>query len=179
MKVNIGPYKDDDSEREIDVVIEGFDTWSMDSTLAYIVLPMLKQLKATKYGSPIVDEKDVLEHLRSTKEEKEHLRKTGEVDDKFFARWDWVKDEMIFAFESVHDAWEDQFYSGESDHIYTPVDVHGEDDVSEKKPAASWYRIDNGPNHTFKIDEDGLNAYQTRIENGFRLFGKYFTSLWD
>jgi hypothetical protein len=36
-----------------------------------------------------------------------------------------------------------------------------------------------GPNHTQKVDWDGMKAEQTRITNGFRLFGKYYEGLWD
>ena len=54
-------------DRKIDYVkIDYWDTWSMDHTLGHIALPMLKQLKATKHGSPFVDDEDVPEHLRST-----------------------------------------------------------------------------------------------------------------
>jgi hypothetical protein len=42
MKVYIGPYKKTSDERKIDVRIDKYDTWNMDSTLAYIILPMLK-----------------------------------------------------------------------------------------------------------------------------------------
>ena len=28
-------------------------------------------------------------------------------------------------------------------------------------------------------DQDGVKAEQKRISNGFRLFGKYYESLWD
>ena len=38
------------------VKIDRYDTWSMDHTLADIVLPMLKQLQATKHGSPLVED---------------------------------------------------------------------------------------------------------------------------
>jgi hypothetical protein len=48
------------------VKIDRWDTWSMDSTLAQIVLPMLRQLQDTKHGAPFVDDDDVPEHLRST-----------------------------------------------------------------------------------------------------------------
>jgi hypothetical protein len=41
------------------VKIDRWDTWSMDHTLAHIVLPMLRQLQATKHGSPLVDDEDV------------------------------------------------------------------------------------------------------------------------
>ena len=29
------------------------------------------------------------------------------------------------------------------------------------------------------IDHDGLKAHQERMTNGFKLFGKYYESLWD
>ena len=51
-------------ERKIKVRIDPYDTWSMDGTLALIILPMLKQLKATKHGSPESDLEDVPEHMR-------------------------------------------------------------------------------------------------------------------
>ena len=38
------------------VKIDYWDTWSMDHTLSYIIVPMLKQLKATKHGAPYVDD---------------------------------------------------------------------------------------------------------------------------
>ena len=40
------------------VKIDHWDTWSMDHTLSYIILPMLKQLRNTKHGYPVVDEDD-------------------------------------------------------------------------------------------------------------------------
>ena len=33
------------------ICIHKYDTWSMDHTLAHIVLPMLVQLKRTKHGA--------------------------------------------------------------------------------------------------------------------------------
>jgi hypothetical protein len=30
-----------------------------------------------------------------------------------------------------------------------------------------------------KVDRAGLEAYQKRMANGFRLFGKYYQGLWD
>jgi hypothetical protein len=130
------------NEPKVSVHIDDFDTWSMDHTLAYIIEPMLKQLKLTKHGAPIVDNKDVPKELRS--EPAKH-----DICPTHFDKWDWVLDEMIFAFESKHTDWEEQFHSGE--------------------------RL----NHTFKIDMKGRKAYQKRISNGFRLFGKYYENLWD
>ena len=63
----------DRRERTVKVRIDKWDTWSMDSTLAHVVLPMLKQLKSTQHGHPA-----------SMSEEE----------------WDNILDEMIFAFEN-------------------------------------------------------------------------------
>ena len=147
------------NEQKVSVRIDHWDTWSMDDTLAYIVLPMLKQLKETKHGGPHVNNKDVPKELRSD-------AIGGDVSATHFQKWDWVLDEMIFAFESKHNDWEEQFHAGEHD--------------------IQWIELDNGmsemvkgPNDTFKIDWVGRNAYQKRITNGFRLFGTYMESLWD
>ena len=48
------------------VKIDYWDTWSMDNTLAEVILPMLKQLQKDKHGSPRVDDEDVPEELKST-----------------------------------------------------------------------------------------------------------------
>jgi len=155
-------------KRTIKVHIDRWDTWSMDSTLAYIVLPMLKQLKARKHGAPQVDDKDVPKELHMTKKEKAAFDKDGSTDDKFFKRWDWVMDEMIFAFDSkVNDGrWEEQFESGTSD-------------MQWKRLENGNYEMVRGPNDTKVYDWEGRKAYEARIQNGFRLFGKYYQNLWD
>jgi len=153
-------------ERTIKVQIDSWDTWSMDHILAYIILPMLKQLKETKHGAPFVDPKDCPPELKPkklTKKEKEN----GHTDSTHFERWDWVLDEMIFAFENkVNDDWEEQFETGESD-------------LQWKKLEDGCSQMVEGPNHTRVYDWEGRKAYQSRITNGFRLFGKYYENLWD
>ena len=103
----------DKREQKVKVRIDHWDTWSMDHTLAYIVLPMLKQLKETKHGAPNVDLEDVPEGLRptNTEEWQKLYNEGGETDDKFFERWDWVMDEMIHAFEQKNkDDWQSYYY---------------------------------------------------------------------
>jgi len=97
----------DKVDHKIDYVkIDRWDTWSMDHTLSYIVLPMLKQLQSEKHGAPFVDDEDVPEELKSTSappKENEY-----DTDANHFKRWDYVLNEMIFAFEhKVDDSWED------------------------------------------------------------------------
>lgn len=153
-------------ERTIKVHIDRWDTWSMDHTLALIVLPMLKQLKETKHGAPYVDLKDVPKELHGKKLTKKQ-KDNGELDDKHFERWDWVLDEMIFAFDSkVDDDWEEQFETGEYD-------------LQWKKLEDGNSQMVHGPNHTAKTDWESRKKYEERISNGFRLFGKYYEALWD
>ena len=158
----------DRRKQKIDVRIDPWDTWSMDSTLSHIVVPMLIQLKETKHGAPYVYPEDVPSELRPTKKELTAYTKNGETDSKFFERWDWVMDEMIFAFASKLTDWESQFYSGKHDVYFEKLN-----------DGSGMSELKHGPNDTFKVDREGMQAYQDRISNGFRLFGKYFENLWD
>ena len=157
------------------VKIDRWDTWSMDHTLAHIVLPMLRQLKATKHGSPFVDDEDVPEHLRSTAAPAKENE--WDTDANHFLRWDWAMDEMIFAFEcKVDDSWQDAFRSGEHDILWVPVDKDGNEVA---KGDHKFTEMRHGPNDTYQCDYDGMKVVETRIQNGFRLFGKYYQGLWD
>ena len=93
------------------VKIDKYDTWSMDHTLADIILPMLKQLNAEKHGSPFVDDEDVPDELKSTSAPPK--KNEWDTDDNHFKRWDWVMDEMIFAFESKTRDWDEAYYRGD------------------------------------------------------------------
>ena len=153
------------------VKIDRWDTWSMDHTLADIILPMLKQLRETKHGGPFVDDDDVPDELKSTSAPAKENE--WDTDDNHFKRWDYVLDEMIFAFEcKVDDSWSDKFSSGEFDKktVACQWDENGK---------AKMYEWIDGPNHTYKLDFDGMQEVQKRITNGFRLFGKYYENLWD
>jgi hypothetical protein len=188
MKVDIGPYVDE-GERLVDIRIDNYDTWNMDHTLALIILPMLKQLKNTKQGAPHVDNEDVPEELRMPEgwyEEK--YNKNGETDPNFFKRWDWVMDEMIWSFQhQVDDEWEDMFFKDEEPNyeikelefkgigpaqIRLFPDDNGE---TEDYEMYEWVRNESAG----KFDQEGYRRYSERIANGFRLFGKYYQSLWD
>ena len=166
----------DKREQKVSVKIDRWDTWNMDHTLAHIVVPMLKQLKDNKHGAPWVDKEDTPGALWPNEAEEELYKQNGQTDIHFFARWDYVMDEMIFAFESKLEDWEEQFYSGEHNRITVPVDESGNEVAKEDAKYYEWHK---GPSDTFDIDMEGRQAYQERISNGFRLFGKYYESLWD
>jgi hypothetical protein len=133
----------DRREQKIKIHIDRWDTWSMDHTLAPIILPMLQQLKKEKHGAPWVAVTDVPRELRPSKKEVLEYSKNGSTDPKFFERWNWVLDEMIYAFDC----------KANKDDVYMRFDTKTERDAMEKE--------------------------QERISNGFRLFGKYYESLWD
>jgi hypothetical protein len=156
------------------VKIDNYDTWSMDSTLSPIILPMLKQLRATKHGAPWVDDEDVPARLRSTtKSAMKAKKESWDTDGNHFKRWDWVMDEMIWAFEQMCDEDNDaQFHTGESD-IEWKVSKYDK----EGKPLL--WQMGKGPNDTRKFDKKGYMKHQERIRNGTRLFGKYYQNLWD
>lgn len=78
------------------IKIEPHDTWSLDHTLSLIILPALQQLKATTHGSPIVENEDVPENLRKPADMDEF-----DLDDHWHARWNYVLDEMIWAFKKI------------------------------------------------------------------------------
>jgi len=157
--------------RQVYVKIDRWDTWGMDHTLALIVLPMLRQLQATKHGAPFVADADVPEHLRSTAAPAKESE--WDTDANHFKRWDYVLDEMIFAFScKCDDSWQEKYRSGNIDMKTEPC---AWDDAG--KP--TMYQMVNGPLDTYKCDYEGMAVEQARITNGFRLFGKYYENLWD
>ena len=148
------------------VKIDKYDTWSMDHTLADIILPMLKQLNEEKHGAPWVDDEDVPDELKSTSAPPK--KNEWDTDDNHFKRWDWILDEMIYAFEcEVDDEWEDQFHSGKSDLRWI------------KEEDSKFFRMEKGPNDTFVFDKKAHDKAWKRRNNALMLFGKYYHSLWD
>ena len=155
-------------KQKVDVRIDRFDTWSMDSTLALIVLPMLIQLHKTKHGAPLVDDADVPDGLNLRSTEAPVKENEWDTDANHFRRWDWVLDEMIWAFQQLQPDcdWESQFHTGVHDIQWEPAE-------------RGMSKMVAGPNDTHKFDADGYKAHSDRIDRGLRLFGGYFRSLWD
>jgi hypothetical protein len=151
-------------KRKIKIHIDGYDVWNMDDTLAHIIVPMLKLVKEDKQGAPYTDDEDVPDELKSTSappKEKDYY-----LDDNHFKRWEWIVDEMIWAFEQKITDWEQQFYSGNIDHSW-------------KETETGSFELVDGPKDTFKVDKEGMEKHHARMKNGFRLFGKYYEALWN
>lgn len=147
--------------RKISVRIDRWDTWSADNTLAHIIVPLLNQLKENKQGAPWVDDEDVPENLRSTSAPPKD--NTWDLDEFHFDRWDWVLDEMIWAFEQkTRDDWQSDYYE------YEHFEPNKESVIFSERIGIRllWE------------DKESMNAHQERMNNGFRLFGRYYESLW-
>ena len=156
---------DSKKERKVKIHIDKYDTWNMDYTLALIILPMLKQLQATKHGSQLVDEEDVPPHMRHSD------AKEGEYgnDNWIHYKWEWVLKEIIWTFEQLVDTdWQKQYTIEEGELDF---DDYPEDEGKDVTPVR-WKK-------QYVINYDGLRAHQERIANGLRLFGKYYQGLWD
>lgn len=150
----------DKRKRKLKVKVDYYDVWGADHTLAMIILPTLKKLKEVKHGSPHVDPEDVPDEL---KPKEEPGPDNGYTDDTVHDRWDWVLNEMIWAFEQIVDE--------ESDNKFYD---YSESDAAEAAGVPfeqTWSKI--------KIDHEGLKAHNERIKRGTTLFGKYYRGLWD
>ena len=204
MQVKIGPYPDIDSlfdKQEMSIRIDEWDTWNMSETLGEIALPMLKQLKETKHGSPHVELEDVPEELRLHGDSRNETSQLDLfADEKYDSdcwqamhdRWDWALNEIIFAFESIvgyNEEWADKYFSGETDILYLPLDKDNnplgpaqrleEDTPADIEDKVTTWQVVRGPKDTSKFDKVGYRKEGERIANGFRLFGKYYQGLWD
>jgi hypothetical protein len=136
-------------ERKVKIHIDPYDTWNMDHTLALIILPMLKQLQEKRHGSPMVNSEDVPENLQASTHQ--HYD-----DQKCF---DWYIDAPVD--DLVHVRWEWVM----NEMIWTFEQLVDKD-------------------NDLKFFEKGFDSveytqHHARIDNGLRLFGKYYQGLWD
>jgi len=156
MKIFIGRYPSNwvyknnpNAEQKVRVRIDPWDTWNMAETLADIILPMLKQLRDEKHGSP-GDLKPFMETSNSSTQYtfdwyKNDDNKAWDLGHK---QWCEIMDKMVWSFEQV-------------------VNRERDDQFHSKK---------NGARH---FDSKAYTAYYGRIQEGLDLFGKYYMNLWD
>lgn len=179
MEVFIGKYPDGDEKRDIRIKIHSYDVWSMDHTLAMIILPMLKKLKSTKTGSPIVADSDVPHMPRQGSSSNETMQydlfESDEQDqlfwDQYHDRWEWVMGEMIWAFEQLlDDDNDDQFWITRPE--IDPDDMFEDSADDPGLKVLKWQRRG-------VLDTEARARHHERIQNGLRLFGTYYQGLWD
>ena len=159
-------YIHEKRKRKIKVKLQPYDTWNMDSTLAIVILPMLKQFRDNAHSSPSTDLEDVPEYLHPKVKPSEE---NNYEDETVHERWKWVLDQIIWSFEQLHpdSDWEDQFHKGVADIYF------------EKCENSDLSVMMRGPKDTYSFDHEGYKKHSERIDNGLRLFGKYYRGLWS
>ena len=140
-------------KRKLVVRIDEWDSWDCAHSLAIIAAPLLKQLQATQPGAPFTDDEDAPPEFASTAPPINPDAVHGSCDPNHHPRWEWILGEIVFAMECLAqpgDEWENRFYDF---------------DKSYGDPGF--------------CDREGLKKVNERVNNGCRLFGKYFRALWD
>jgi hypothetical protein len=182
VKVYIGRYpstavlkRNPGAEQKKRVRIDAWDTWNMAETLAEIILPMLKQLREDKHGSPgdMPAFSDDTNHQWPQMTFDFYKEEDSKAWDLGHKQWEAVMDKMIWSFEQiVLDDRDSQFHSGTHDIRWVPV-------LNAQGAPTGNSQMVKGPNDTAVFDSEGYKKYYAKIQEGLDLFGKYYMNLWD
>lgn len=178
MKVNIGKFPKH-AERRANVNIEKHDTYSLDRTLALIILPALLQLKETQHGIPsefaIIGGEDYDDQYSFDF----YTESQKELFDTFaIARWTEILDKMIWSFQQlVLDDYGQIYHHGEAKYAWEKTDEQFLNPTTNKMEN-TYIMKDLNPNEHW-YDAEGHKLHEERIQEGLELFGKYYKHLWD
>lgn len=178
MKVKIGKYLKGNRQRKISVEIDTFDTWSLDHTLALIILPALLQLKATKHGVPN-EFGDVGGTNESMQDSFEFYKESSnDAFNEKVKQWDEVLDKMIWSFQQlVMDDYDSLYHHGKAKYDFVKSDKQYPNPVTGTMED-TYQMVDKNPNEHW-YDFVGHQLHEERIQEGLELFGKYYRALWD
>lgn len=175
MKVQLGKYSKQFKKSKIQ--IDKFDVWSLDHTLAEIILPCLLQLKDVKHGLPNefvdvggadYDAQQSFDFYTETHSE------AWEMGSK---RWDEVLDKMIWSFYQIaYVDYESLYHHGKGDYEWIKTDKQFANPITGKMED-TFQIVDKSKNSWF--DHVGLQLHMERIQEGIDLFAKYYFNLWD
>jgi predicted Rdx family selenoprotein len=118
---------------------------------------LLKRLKDDKNGAPNVDDCDVPDHLKSTAAP--HVANKYDTDDNWMLRWEWVLDEMIWAFEQ-------QALGDDHRQFFDHSAVDETASLNEQLKQIVY-------------DKQAHQAWESRKQRAFEMFGKYYQTLWS
>jgi hypothetical protein len=150
----------DKRKRKISVKIDKYDVWSMDSTLALIIVPMLKRIKEDKHGIPMT----VFEEWDETDNTGNFTSAAMKVAE---ARWDLILDKMIWSFEQVIDEEHDAFWP-----VKPELDMKDYPEDEGKLTTPVRWSVEG------KCNYDAMYAYHERIQEGLDLFATHYRNLW-
>lgn len=177
MKVNIGRYPKK-GERKISIKIDNFDTWSLDHTLALILLPALLQLKEKKHGIPGEFVNDIADEYHNQRTFDFLQDDKDEVFNKGAQKWDDILDKIIWSFQQLAiDDYETKYHHGEM-NVGWKESEYTVPNINTGVPEKTYEMIDKNPDEHW-YDAVGHRVHEERIQEGLELFGKYYRSLWD
>jgi hypothetical protein len=172
MKVDI---KNSGIQQVKKISIDTFDTWSLDNTLALIILPALLQYKqGGRCGCPPAFMQDVRGSPYDTQYSFDFCTDTyAEAEQAAQDGWIKVVDKMIWSFmQLVKDDYESQYHHNvddfkvDCDILSCIPSMHG-DTHEENKTVRYWY------------DTVGAQLHDARIQEGLELFGLWYQNLWE
>lgn len=176
MKVNLGNYRKD-SSRRIVVEIDRFDTYSLDNTLAILILPALLQLKNTKMGVP-AEFSDAGGDWEAQDSFDFYKESHNEAFDLRIKEWDLVLDKMIWSFQQIAlEDYETRYHHGKAEYDWVKTDEKYTNPLNGKTED-TFQMVDKNPEEHW-TDYEGMRKHEERIQEGLELFGKYYRNLWD
>jgi hypothetical protein len=111
---------DSKRKRTIKVKVHPYDTWNADSTLAHIIVPLLKEFRSNITGVPTaINQEDVPVELRTDLRDQNNIVPLEHSS----KQWEWILDEIIWAFENMD----------ESDWNLNNVDIYNQSSVRRQK----------------------------------------------
>ena len=178
MKINIQKYPKKSIDRKVSIEIEHFDTWSLDHTLAMIILPALIQLKDTKQGIP-GDFSEVGGEEYSEQDSFDFYKESyNEAFDQRCKEWEEILDKMIWSFQQIaFDEYDKLYHHGEPHYDFVESNRLFPNPVTGKMEK-TYQMVDKNPNEHW-YDHVGHKLHEERIQEGLELFGKYYRALWD
>ena len=158
--------------RYVKIKIDKYDVWSMDSTLAMIIIKMLKLLKETKHGSPNLEEFSQTSDFSVQRCFDFYKDADSIAWDKGHEHWTQILDDMIWSFEQIQPDydWEDQYCI-----VKAEIDFDSDNDLEfqDKFLKPLKWKTEG------KYDFVGIAEHRERMKRGFMYFGEYYQSLWD
>lgn len=179
MKIKIGKWTKTTNRRKVNIQIDNWDTWNMDSTLALIIHPMLVQLRDTKHGVPGELVEDVGGEDYKDQESFDFYKDTHKESwDIAAARWDEILDKMIWSFgQLAYEDYDAKYHHGDAKYDWVKSDKTYPNPITGKIEP-TYQMVDKNPDEHW-YDSEGHKLHHERIQEGLELFGKYFRNLWD
>lgn len=178
MKVKINKWGKTTNRRKIDIQIDSWDTWNMDSTLAMIIYPMLLQLKENHHGVPN-DFADVGGADYEPQECFDFYKDTHhELSNQKMKSWADTLDKMIWSFQQIaYGDYDSKYHHGKAEYDYIKSDKQYPNPVTGKLEP-TYQMLDKNPDEHW-YDHVGHMKHEERIQEGIDLFAKYYRNLWD